>query len=246
MKTKLYHKKSLKNLVLIVPIKNEKINVTLMTYNINILYSDVEIIFVYDTKSENSLSDLKKLKKKFKINFIYSKNKGISGSINTALKSCVENKLIGIALADDLGVIYQLDIIYKEMFKLKNKKTVLTTTRYSKGGKRLHGSKPEYLLSFLANLFFRLIYKTSDATTACRFAWKKDFYLLSKNINERSWAYNLVFITLAKKKNFKIIEVPIISIDRLKFGNSTFKLFSWIIKYLKVFFKSIKILYLKN
>ena len=40
------YKKLLNNFFLIVPIMDEKVNVSLLAYNVNILYEGVEIIFI--------------------------------------------------------------------------------------------------------------------------------------------------------------------------------------------------------
>ena len=150
-------------------------------------------------------------------------------------------------MADDLGIVYQLDEIYKSLSEYdSSNKILLTTTRYAKGGKRLHGSKIEHIFSIIANFFLKYIYGTTDCTTACRFSFKNNFYDLAKNIEEETWAFNLLFISNAKKNSYKIIEVPLISVDRLKFGNSTFNLFPWIMKYLKTLLKSINNLYFKK
>ena len=68
-----------------------------------------------------------------------------------------------------------------------------------------------------------------------------------KNSKVDGWDNSIKALNLAKsnakKNNYEIIEVPLISIDRIKFGNSTFNLLSWIMKYLKTLTKSIKNLY---
>ncbi len=238
------YKKLLNNFFLIVPIMDEKVNVSLLAYNVNILYEGVEIIFIYENENDNSIPEIENLKKSFKIQSHKTDKSGISGSIKTGLKYVNESGIVGIGLADDLGIVYQLDEIYKSLTKYNpSDKIVLTTTRYSKGGKRLHGSKIEHFISVIANFFLKFIYGTTDCTTACRFSFKKNFFDLSKNIEEETWAFNLLFISNAKKNNYEIIEVPLISIDRIKFGNSTFNLLSWIMKYLKTLTKSIKNLY---
>ena len=161
------YKKLLNNFFLIVPIMDEKVNVSLLAYNVNILYEGVEIIFIYENENDNSIPEIENLKKSFKIQSHKTDKSGISGSIKTGLKYVNESGIVGIGLADDLG----------------------------------------------------------------------------KDIEEETWAFNLLFISNAKKNNYEIIEVPLISIDRIKFGNSTFNLLSWIMKYLKTLTKSIKNLY---
>ena len=232
-------KTNIKNLTLIVPIINEKVNVSLFVYMVNILYSGIEIIFIYEDDNDNSLNELNVLKRKFDVKFYKAKSKGIAGSIKTGLEFIKINNIVGVALADDLGLIYILDRI-NVLFE-NEKNLVVSTTRYSKGGKRLHGSKIEHLFSLLANtLFFRFVFGLTDATTAFRFAYKDDFEKICKDIDEKSWSFNLYFISNAKKMNYKIKELPVISIDRIKFGKSTFNLFPWIKKYLITIYKSLK------
>lgn len=222
----------------IVPIRNEKINVTLFYQTINCLYNQFNIIFVYDLKNDNSIRELIKINKiDSRIKFVFSKDAGVKKSITCALNQ-VKSKFAGILLADDLGIIYKLDeVIYALQ---KNPNAIISATRYTKGGKRMFGSTIEIIFSTMANFIFKIIYNLDDATTAFRFAKTK---LLIKAYNEtknNDWSINLEISFIAKKNGTPIIFVPVISIDRLRFGESTFKLKTWLLQYISIFLKKLK------
>ena len=115
-------------------------------------------------------------------------------------------------------------------------------TRYKNGGKRLGGSLIGHLLSFIANKSFSFITKfpLSDLTTGIKM-FKKNFYdKIEISSNPVGWVFAFEMSIKAYTMNLKIGEVPLISVDRLFGGTSTFKLGAWIKEYLKCYFWGIK------
>ena len=232
------NKTNLKKTTFIVPIRNEKINVTLFYQTINTLYFNFDVLFVYDLINENSLDELKQINQTNpRVKFIFSKFPGVKKSITFALDH-VTSEYVGILLADDLGIIYNLDGVV-DLLK-KNPKAIISATRYTKGGKRMYGSFIEILFSRTANSIFKILYNLDDATTAFRFGKTKRLIEIYKKTKNNDWSINLEISFIAKENHIPIIFVPIISIDRLRFGESTFKLSSWFCEYILIFLKQIK------
>jgi hypothetical protein len=232
------NKTNLKKTTFIVPIRNEKINVTLFYQTINAIYFNFDVLFVYDLTNENSINELKQINKTNpRVKFIFSKIPGVKRSITLAL-SHVKSECAGVLLADDLGILYRLDEVV-DLLK-KNPEAIISATRYTKGGKRMYGSFVEILFSKTANSIFKILYNLDDATTAFRFGKTKKLLKIYNQTKNNDWSINLEISFIAKKNLIPIIFVPIISIDRLRFGESTFKLKTWFYEYILIFLKKIK------
>ena len=135
-----------------------------------------------------------------------------------------------------LSIDRMLNMIVKEDYDF------VSGTRYKKGGKRLGGSLIGHMLSLLANRSFSMItnFPLSDLTTGIKM-FKKDFF---KNVEIQSnpvgWVFAFELTIKAFIMNLKIGEVPLISVDRLFGGESTFKLGKWVKEYLKCYFWGLK------
>ena len=71
--------------------------------------------------------------------------------------------------------------------------------------------------------------------------FKKNFYdKIEISSNPVGWVFAFEMSIKAYTMNLKIGEVPLISVDRLFGGTSTFKLGAWIKEYLKCYFWGIK------
>ena len=99
-------------------------------------------------------------------------------------------------------------------------------TRYKNGGKRLGGSLIGHLLSFIANKSFSFITKfpLSDLTTGIKMFKKVFFDRIEISSNPVGWVFAFELTIKAYTMNLKIGEVPLISVDRLFGGTSTFRL----------------------
>lgn len=230
-------KNNLDDITFIVPVRNEAVNITLFYETINTLYTNYNVIFIYDFKNDNSINELIHISTiNSNVKYLYSKKKGIRESIIYGLNN-VKTKNVGVLLADDLGILYKLDILHSLV--IKNPEKIISGTRYTKGGKRMYGSFVEIIFSKTANLIFKILYNLDDATTAFKFGNLETIKSIYNKTVNNNWSINLEVAFIAKKNNIEIIFVPIISIDRLRFGKSTFKLKTWLIQYLKIFLKKL-------
>jgi dolichol-phosphate mannosyltransferase len=113
----------------------------------------------------------------------------------------------------------------------------VSCTRYAHGGRRLGGSLVGGLLSRLANwLFCRLSgCRLTDATTGIKMFKPELFEQLGLEARPVGWAVAFEMGIKAQLAGLKLGEVPIISIDRLYGGKSTFALGAWTAEYLRWF-----------
>src|SRR5262249_25702533 len=113
----------------------------------------------------------------------------------------------------------------------------VSCTRYAHGGRRLGGSLIGGLLSRLANRMFCIISGCvlTDATTGIKMFRRGVFEALKLEAPPVGWAVTFEMAMKAQLGGFRLGEVPIVSIDRLYGGESTFKLGPWMIAYLRWF-----------
>jgi dolichol-phosphate mannosyltransferase len=113
----------------------------------------------------------------------------------------------------------------------------VSCTRYAHGGRRLGGSLIGQFLSRIANRLFHLISGCAftDATTGIKLMRRSVYYALHLEARSVGWAVAFEMSMKAQLGGFKLGEVPIISIDRLYGGQSTFRVGPWTVEYLRWF-----------
>jgi len=110
------------------------------------------------------------------------------------------------------------------------------------GGKRLGGSLIGGFLSRVGNRMFNFLSGSvlSDATTGIKMFRKDLFDQLDLKAEPVGWAVVFELAVKAQSAGYKLGEVPIVSIDRIYGGESTFMLGPWFKEYLKWFFWGVK------
>ena len=237
-----------KNLSIILPVYNEKESLSLMIKILNsTLEFENEIIIVYDSEQDNSIPIAKKLQSQFK-NILLVHNtlgKGVKYALKAGInKSKFENILI--TAVDEIFPIISIDKMLNMI--VKENYDFVSGTRYKNGGKRLGGSLVGHFLSISANKSFSLLtnFPLSDLTTGIKM-FKKDFFQkVEISSNPIGWVFAFELSIRAYIMNLKIGEVPLISVDRLFGGESTFRLGKWVKEYLKCYFWGLKKIYKKN
>jgi len=113
----------------------------------------------------------------------------------------------------------------------------ISCTRYAHGGRRLGGSLIGKVLSIIANRLFRILVKDSltDSTTGIKMFRKEIFHELNLQSRPIGWAVVFEMAIKVQLAGYKLGEVPIISIDRLYGGKSTFHVGPWIKEYFRWF-----------
>lgn len=228
-------------LTVLVPVRNEGVNIKIMLKVLSgVIEVPHEVLFVYDHPEDDSIEVANSLKDQFPNTRLIHNKSGV-GVVN-ALKAGVnaaKGDYILIFAADEVGPVLAID----DMLDLMNEGCDLVScTRYAHGGRRLGGSKIGHMLSWLANKLFLYIFQSalSDCTTGIKMFRKSLFNEIKLESSPVGWAVAFELSIKAQLQGYKLGEVPIISIDRLFGGESTFKLGPWFVEYLKWFLWGIK------
>jgi dolichol-phosphate mannosyltransferase len=228
-------------LSIVMPVRNEGANIEIM---LKILHAVVdvphEILIVYDFPDDNSVPVVKKLLKKFSnIKLVHNNlGKGVANAIRSGVKNA-KGEYILLFAVDDVGPVLGI----KDMIKLMDDGCGLVScSRYAHGGRRLGGSFIGGKLSRIGNRVFHLIAGSifTDSTTGIKMFRKSLFDKIKLEAKPVGWAVVFELAIKAQAQNLKLGEVPIVSIDRLYGGKSTFSLGPWFKEYLRWFFFGIK------
>ena len=221
---------------IIIPVRNEgpnlRISLRVLAALVEVPY---EVLLVYDFPEDNSVPVVDELKKdypQFKL-VLNVKGIGVSNALLTGIDNAKSN-YIAIMLADDTGPMTSLGDMIALM---EDGCEFVSSTRYAHGGYRLGGSRLGYILSITANKLFHWLAGCvlTDATTGIKMFRRdifKDFPFEARPVG---WAVVFEMAMKAQTMGLTLGEVPIISIDRLYGGKSTFKLFPWVLEYSRWF-----------
>ncbi len=224
-------------LSILLPVRNEGMNIALM---VKILDAAIEIPFesliIYDFLEDTSVEATRKIQPNFPdVKLVHNNlGKGVINAIRAGVESA-KGEYILIAAVDEIGPVLAI----KEMIHLMDEGCeFVSCTRYAHGGRRLGGSYIGGILSRLANRFFCALSGStlSDATTGIKMFKKDLFDKITLESRPIGWAVVFEMAIKAQMLGLKMGEVPIVSIDRLYGGKSTFKLSPWVGEYLRWFF----------
>ena len=227
-------------LSILLPVRNEAEHLKIMVPILEaILEHPHEVLIIYDFPEDNSIPVSRLLQSRY--NNIRLIHNDLGSGVTNAIKKGVEQskgELILVMLADEIFPILAIS----DMLELMNAGCQLVSgTRYGKGGRRFGGSLLGGILSRFANYSFRMISGSvfTDATASVKMFRKEifdDFRIDSKVGGTFGFEMAIKCQTL----NFRTGEVPLISVDRVFGGESSFRLFSWLPEYLKWYFWGLK------
>lgn len=217
---------------IVIPVYNEKENISNVFYEIETKVKVPHHIFViYDSDADNTLAVIEKVMQG-RNHVSLLKNKYGVGVLN-AIKSgfeAIDNGVILVMmgdLSDDLTIV-------DEMFKKINQGyDIVCGSRYIKGGKQVGGFWFKKLLSRLAGLSLHYLtgVPTHDVTNNFKMYTKTVLNDIEIESNG-GFELGMEIITKAFMKGYMITEVPSVWRDRTA-GNSKFKFWNWLPKYLK-------------
>jgi len=215
----------LKNLSIVIPVYNENETCELF---VDILEATVktphEIIIIYDSHEDTTIPSIKNLQKKYNnVSSIHNdQGKGAVYAFKKGLK-VADSEIILLSTIDEIFPI----VIIDEMYELMRNHScdMVSGTRYKFGGKRYGGFFVGKNLSRLANFLFNLItnFPLSDSTTGFKM-FKKSFYeKIEIQSNPIGWAFAFEMAIKFCTKGAIFGEVPLVAVDRVFGGKSTFK-----------------------
>jgi len=227
----------MKTLSILLPVRNEGINLKLMLKILRAVVEEShEVIVIHDTTDDDSIPVVQEIQKSYPELFFVHNTYGC-GIVN-AIKAGVEaatGEYILIFAADEVGPVLAIEDM---LFLMKDGCDFVSCTRYAHGGRRLGGSLIGGILSRCSNWFFQHLACSpfSDATTGIKMFRREIYSKLNLQCRPIGWAVAFEMAIKAQHAGLRLGEVPIVSIDRLYGGESTFRLGPWVIEYSRWFF----------
>ncbi|MBZ5636445.1 MAG: glycosyltransferase family 2 protein [Acidobacteriia bacterium] len=223
-------------LSILLPVRNEGINLRIMVKLLGAVV-DVphELLIVHDFPEDDSIPVVRAMQSNHKnLRLVHNeRGRGVVNAIRAGVDAAVGDYVLLFA-ADEVGPVLAIE----DMLALMQEGCDLVScSRYAHGGRRLGGSWIGGVLSRFANrLFHRLAgCVLSDATTGIKLFRRSLFPTLHLEARPVGWAVTFEMAMKAQLAGWKLGEVPVISIDRLYGGKSTFRLGPWTGEYLRWF-----------
>jgi dolichol-phosphate mannosyltransferase len=223
-------------LSILLPVRDETINLKVM---LKLLAAGLEVshelLVIYDDPDDESVPVVQQMQPKYEtLQLIYnSSGRGVRNAITAGVNAARGNYVV-IICADDVGPVLALE----DMLDLMDQGCEFVSgTRYRLGGRRFGGSAIGAFLSRLANSLMWKIsgLALSDGTTGLKMFRRPLFEKFKLASEPVGWVVTFEMAIKAQLLGLKLGEVPIVAIDRLYGGKSTFQLRSWFVEYFKWF-----------
>lgn len=223
-------------LTILLPVRNEEMNLRVMLRIIRtVLDFPHEVLVIVDTPEDRSIPIVKELQPSYpRLQLVHNQlGRGVINAIRAGVAAS-SSQIVTILCADDTGPVLVVDDMLALM---KEGCDFVSVTRYANGGRRLGGSLIGGTLSRTANWLFHRIARSpfTDATTGGKMFRKPLFEKLALEGRPIGWAFAFEMAIKAQQLDLKLGEVPLVSIDRLFGGESSFQLGPWIVEYLRWF-----------
>jgi len=215
-----------KNTILIViPTYNEKENIPRLLLAIKKQNIGADILVVDDNSPDGTGEIVERISKRDRAVFVLHREKkeGLGKAYVAGFKWGIKRgykKLISM----DADFSHPPTALRK-MIRLCSPISVITGSRYVKGGKIVGWSWDRYVNSSTANLITRLLLgiKTKDATAGFK-CYPIEFFkkINLEKVRASGYAFQVEMILLAQDNGFKSVETPITFVDR-KAGESKIK-----------------------
>jgi len=223
-------------LTILLPVRNEGLNLKIMLQILRAVVEEShEVLVVVDSPQDSSIQVVETIRPAYpELRWILNKSgRGVIHAIRAGV-TAAEGQAVMIFAADEVGPVLAIEDM---MALLREGCDFVSCTRYAYGGRRLGGSLVGGALSRLANFLFRVMTQTpfSDATTGIKLFRKEVFESLQLESRPVGWVCAFEMAIKAQWAGLRLGEVPIVSIDRLYGGKSTFRLLPWIREYGRLF-----------
>ena len=223
-------------LSILIPVFNETRNLKML---LKALKANVEVphevIVVYDMLNDSSIPIIRLMQKKYaEVRGLHNKlGRGVINAIKSGADSAVGDYILIIA-ADDLGPT----VIIDDMLSLMDEGCdLVNATRYAHGGRNIGGVFISRLISRIANKLFYILsgFALTDSTLGVKMIRRSLFNRIKLESKPVGWAVSFEFAIKAQIAGWKIGEVPVVSLNRIYGGKSSFKLGPWVVEYSKWF-----------
>ncbi len=223
-------------LTVLLPVRNEGINLRVMLKMLQgMVDASHEVVVVYDREDDDAPAAVESIRGRYpNVSAVHNRvGAGVANAIRTGIAAS-SGRYVLIFAADEVGPVLAID----DMLALMEQGCDLVScTRYAAGGRRLGGSWVGGVLSRLANqLFHRLAgSQLTDSTTGIKMFRRDLLDRVTIEARPIGWVVAFELAMKAEVAGFQLGEVPIISIDRLYGGQSTFRVGPWVVEYLRWF-----------
>jgi dolichol-phosphate mannosyltransferase len=223
-------------LSILLPVRNEGINLKIMLKILRaVLEITHEVLVICDDLEDTSIPVVTAMSNEYgNLRLVHNQlGRGVTNAIRAGVQAaCGEYVLI--FAADEVGPVMAIE----DMLALMDEGCdFVSCTRYAHGGRRLGGSMIGQVLSRIANRLFHAVSGCvlTDATTGIKLIRRSVFQQLHLEAGPVGWAVAFEMSMKAQRAGLKLGEVPIISVDRLYGGKSTFRPGPWTREYFRWF-----------
>lgn len=229
------------DLTILLPVRNEGLNLKIMLQILRVVVEEThEVLVVVDSSEDSSIAVVEKIRPTYsELRWVLNgRGPGVVNAIRTGVEAACGQAVL-IFAADEVGPVLAIEDM---MILLREGCDFVSCTRYAHGGRRLGGSLLGGILSRGANFLFRSLTRSpfSDATTGIKLFRRAIFPLLNLESRPIGWACAFEMAIKAQQAGLKLGEVPIVSIDRLYGGKSTFRPLPWMREYGRWFFRGMQ------
>lgn len=219
-----------------MPVKDEGINVRLMLKLLRaVIEVPHEILVIYDEPEDDTIAVVRAHREEHPhVRLVHNGlGRGVANAIRSGI-SAAQGDAVLIFAVDETGPVLA---IHEMLTLMDHGCDLVSCTRYARGGRRLGGSVMGGLLSRVANGLFRWLTGSAltDSTTGIKMVRRSVFEHITLEATSRSWAVAFELAIKAQLAGLKVGEVPIVSIDRLFGGKSSFSIGQWCWEYLRWF-----------
>jgi glycosyltransferase involved in cell wall biosynthesis len=221
-------------LSILLPVRNEGVNLRIMLRMLSAaLTVPHEILVIHDTADDDTIPVARAVQRTLPhVRLVHNElGRGVVNAIRAGVSAAIGDYVLIFAV-DEVGPVLAIE----DMLHLLDEGCdFISCTRYAHGGRRLGGSRIGGLLSRTANTFLHWVggCVLSDASTGIKMFRREVFQQLGLESKPVGWVVALEMSLKAQLRGFKLGEVPIVSIDRLYGGKSTFRLGSWSLAYFR-------------
>jgi dolichol-phosphate mannosyltransferase len=229
-------------LSILLPVRNEEANLAVM---LRILRSAIEVphevLVITDTPDDLSIPVVMKVAHRYpEVRHVANtRGRGVANAIRTGIDAS-RGKYVLIFAADEVGPVLNVE---RMLELLDEGYDVCSLTRYSKGGRRLGGSMLQHILSFSANKLFNLLtpgFPLTDATTGVKMIRRDVFDRMTFESPPVGWTVAFEMSIKFYLLGLRMTELPVVSIDRLYGGKSSFRAGSWTWEYFRWFARGVR------
>ena len=222
-------------LTVLIPVRNEGLNLRIMLKMLRaVVEAPHEVLIVHDTADDDSLQVVSEIGPDLPVFSVHNTSgPGVINAIRAGV-AAARGRYVLIFAADEVGPVLAIEDMLALM---EHGCEFVSCTRYAHGGRRLGGSWVGGVLSRAANRLFHWMAGSvlSDCTTGIKMFRRDQFDRLHLESRPIGWAVAFEMAIKAQLLGLRLGEVPIVSIDRLYGGTSTFRVGPWTEEYFRWF-----------